>query len=244
MPTCMYLFLVLVLFSHYTHTYIYTAIYVYANAHIYNKCASFHYYYLFIYLLIYCSLLSKNRSQAATDCNLHSSRSHLIMQITCESHDTVSNLTSYGKLHLIDLAGSERIKQSQVQFAMLINIWLCFDLTFAYIIQLSTPPLPHAFSDIKYHFIFNNTYIQVEGQQLKETLSINKSLSSLSEVIAARALKRPHTPYRNSTLTFLLQDALSGVITIIIVLFMLLFTHHFLSTYNQQTYIWINNSLQ
>ena len=47
-------------------------------------------------------------------------------------------------------------------------------------------------------------------QAKKEALSINKSLSALGEVVAARASKRAHTPYRNSTLTFLLQDALSG----------------------------------
>ena len=70
---------------------------------------------------------------------------------------------SRGKLHLIDLAGSERLKRSGVS-----------------------------------------------EQAKKEALSINKSLSALGEVIAARASKRAHTPYRNSTLTFLLQDALSG----------------------------------
>jgi hypothetical protein len=53
---------------------------------------------------------------------------------------------------------------------------------------------------------------QAEGDLQKETIAINKSLSALSEVVSARAAKgaRTHTPYRNSTLTFLLQDALSG----------------------------------
>ena len=75
----------------------------------------------------------------------------------------MTGAVSRGKLHLIDLAGSERLKRSGVS-----------------------------------------------EQAKKEALSINKSLSALGEVIAARASKRAHTPYRNSTLTFLLQDALSG----------------------------------
>lgn len=49
-----------------------------------------------------------------------------------------------------------------------------------------------------------------EGQRLKEAQNINKSLSALGDVIAARASKQKHVPYRNSSLTFLLQDALGG----------------------------------
>jgi kinesin family member C2/C3 len=47
------------------------------------------------------------------------------------------------------------------------------------------------------------------GQTLKEAQNINKSLSALSDVIAARGAKQNHVPFRNSTLTYLLQDSLS-----------------------------------
>ena len=47
------------------------------------------------------------------------------------------------------------------------------------------------------------------GQALKEAQNINKSLSALGDVIAARASKQSHIPFRNSTLTYLLQDCLS-----------------------------------
>ena len=132
----------------------------------------------------------KRRSQGATNINLHSSRSHLIVTVEVVSRYKTTGEIRHGRLHLVDLAGSERISQSKVM-----------------------------------------------GQQLKETLSINKSLSALGDVITARATEslklqqqqqhgalstdasgnasqkdhqQPHVPYRNSTLTFLMQDALGG----------------------------------
>ena len=43
------------------------------------------------------------------------------------------------------------------------------------------------------------------GVALKEAQNINKSLSALGDVIQARATKQAHIPFRNSTLTYLLQ---------------------------------------
>lgn len=48
------------------------------------------------------------------------------------------------------------------------------------------------------------------GQRLEESKSINKSLSSLTDVFTAIGQKSSHVPYRNSKLTYLLQPALSG----------------------------------
>lgn len=51
---------------------------------------------------------------------------------------------------------------------------------------------------------------KVSGDRLKETLAINKSLSSLVDVFDALAKKSKHVPFRNSKLTFMLQGCLSG----------------------------------
>ncbi|KAL3922853.1 MAG: hypothetical protein SGILL_001981 [Bacillariaceae sp.] len=51
---------------------------------------------------------------------------------------------------------------------------------------------------------------EVEGDHMKEAGHINKSLSALGNVMEALDRKSSHVPYRDSKLTYLLQDSLGG----------------------------------
>ncbi len=108
------------------------------------------------------SMAQKRRCVKATMSNEESSRSHLIFTMNF----TVKNdagVVRNSKLHICDLAGSERLKHSQ-------------------------------------------SY----GSTLKETQHINKSLSTLSNVIEKLQAKSSHVPFRESKLTYLLHNSLGG----------------------------------
>jgi len=56
---------------------------------------------------------------------------------------------------------------------------------------------------------------EVAGERLREAQHINRSLSSLGDVMAALQEKRSHVPFRDSMLTRHLQDSLSGASKVI-----------------------------
>lgn len=108
-------------------------------------------------------IAQSRRCVKATQSNEESSRSHLIFTINFVVTDTESGTTRKSKLHICDLAGSERLSKSKAV-----------------------------------------------GSTLKETQHINKSLSTLSNVIEKLQSKAAHVPYRESKLTYLLRNSLGG----------------------------------
>eukprot|EP01065_Artemidia_motanka_P034999 TRINITY_DN42966_c0_g1_i1.p1 TRINITY_DN42966_c0_g1~~TRINITY_DN42966_c0_g1_i1.p1 ORF type:complete len:907 (+),score=305.18 TRINITY_DN42966_c0_g1_i1:55-2721(+) len=60
----------------------------------------------------YCDMAHKNRSQGKTNMNEYSSRSHMILYFVVQTENISTGNRCYGKLSLIDLAGSERLKKS------------------------------------------------------------------------------------------------------------------------------------
>jgi hypothetical protein len=106
---------------------------------------------------------NKQRSVAATAMNSESSRSHLLFIVKIISVNRETHAKVNGKILLCDLAGSERLKKSEVT-----------------------------------------------GEQKKESIEINKSLTALGDVIEALTKNEKQIPYRNHKLTQLMQDTLGG----------------------------------
>ena len=52
---------------------------------------------------------NSNRAVGSHDMNEHSSRSHSILTLVCRGKSKRDGTSTYGKLNLIDLAGSERV---------------------------------------------------------------------------------------------------------------------------------------
>lgn len=105
----------------------------------------------------------QRRCVKATSSNPISSRSHMIFTIHFKVISK-SGATRIGKLHVCDLAGSERLGKSNV----------------------------------------------FESSLLRETKHINTSLSVLSNVIEKLQAGDTNVPYRESNLTYLLQNSLGG----------------------------------
>jgi len=106
---------------------------------------------------------NRQRTVAATAMNSESSRSHLIFVIKIVRVSMETGQQTRGKILMCDLAGSERLKKSEVT-----------------------------------------------GDMQKEAIEINKSLTALGDVIEGLTKGHKHVPYRNHTLTQVMQDALGG----------------------------------
>lgn len=145
---------------------------------------------------------SKVRSVAATKCNEHSSRSHYIFRLRLVGTNSKSGDTTEGELNLIDLAGSERTYNLQSIKARSATAQMACQ---------SAPPIPLLISILilRVHPPYRHTRLRKEsgvtGTAMTEANAINKSLSSLGDVISAMSSNAKHVPFRNSKLTHVVR---------------------------------------
>ena len=79
--------------------------------------------------------------------------------------------------------------------------------------RMLAPPAPVAVSKFTLVDLAGSERLKqsgVEGAALREARHINKSLAALGDVMEALDAKSKHVPFRNSKLTYLLQDSLGG----------------------------------
>jgi kinesin family protein 1 len=164
------------------------------------------------------------RSVAATQMNATSSRAHTIflIMLTITTHDPISGQSGVktSKINLVDLAGSERL--AKVRLTLRTNIkgqpWLGLFRFREFCISQAS----HAFlSALTFVFLLISALslqTGASGQQRKEGIGINKSLTTLGQCISQLCVKSQtkkggkdvHVPYRDSVLTWLLKESLGG----------------------------------
>nr|XP_046205768.1 kinesin-like protein KIFC3 isoform X2 [Oncorhynchus gorbuscha] len=140
-----------------------------------------------------------NRATACTNLNEHSSRSHALLIITVAGinfstgHRTQGVHTHTHTIPVPDIVHTHTETDTQ-SFRIL---------------SLYTPLL----GKLNLVDLAGSERIAksgAEGSRLREAQCINKSLSALGDVINALRSRHSHVPFRNSRLTYLLSDSLSG----------------------------------
>lgn len=134
-----------------------------------------------------------NRTTEFTNLNEHSSRSHALLIVTVRGVDCSTGLRTTGE------CGQ---RAARPEHPCHLPHWGGLDL-------------PGALPAGKLNLVDLAGSERVgksgaEGSRLREAQHINKSLSALGDVIAALRSRQGHVPFRNSKLTYLLQDSLSG----------------------------------
>ena len=141
--------------------------------------------------------------------NEHSSRSHCVFMLDCKcSHKNGTVMEGHYQFSSLKF-----YRAFQIHFNLIMTLLLHSDLAIlCHLVLLYISFLLYLgglkLVDLAGSERLSRTGTLNDSVRLKESVNINKSLSSLSDVFTALAKKQSHVPYRNSKLTLLLQVAL------------------------------------
>lgn len=121
-----------------------------------------------------------NSASSSNSLNDRASRSHSVVLVHITRTSKVDGDVSAGRLVLVDLAGSERLAKPS-----------------------STDNAVSSSSS-------SSSSSLSATLALREAQHVNKSLAAVGDVLASVIAREKHVPFRNSKLTHLLQDSLSG----------------------------------
>ena len=155
---------------------------------------------------------------AATKMNDHSSRSHTIFIVTSRQLDENGQLCT-SRLHLVDLAGCEQLKQSQVAgqqrkeavninsslmvYAKMIATFCNFHIFYLHV------SIPNERAEASRTFMWTRTCTHIALSMSLVGIAF-VLIQALKKCIRALVKSQHHIPYHDSTLTLLLRTALGG----------------------------------
>jgi hypothetical protein len=140
-------------------------------------------------------------------------------------------LSPSGRLNLIDLAGSERLKTTGATGDRLVRIGSLgrpnknsWELFFVGGMTRIRMRMMMRMMMMMMMMMVMMMMIMMMLTPQEEAKNINKSLSALGDVIASLASSSSHVPYRNSKLTFLLQDSLAASAKVMMMMLVMMMT--------------------
>lgn len=137
-------------------------------------------------------------SPLQTPMNQASTRSHCIFTVHLCRREPGSATVRRSKLHLVDLAGSDRVSKTGLNGQLLTEAKY-INLSLHFLEQVAAPPPSPHHSSL---FALNDC--------LCFSTPHTFSLLFLQVIIALSEKNRSHIPYRNSMLTSVLRDSLGG----------------------------------
>ncbi|CEM07092.1 unnamed protein product [Vitrella brassicaformis CCMP3155] len=146
---------------------------------------------------------SKKRTVSATNLNAMSSRSHTVFTLTVQQipRDRKKGVAKFARLHIIDLAGSERTEKSKTGGERQVE---------GSFINKSLTTLGMVISRLAEMQEQQERDSKTTGSPKRPSLAPGRPSLKRSKAVVNVGATSIHIPYRNSKLTYILSDSLGG----------------------------------